>query len=421
VQRAVQLGFLVLAAWLASAASAQPHAGGGAPLSIVVLADGVDVDAKVAALAVEPRFVYRHALRGFSAVLTRDQAAALRADVDVAFVQPDGPVHVFGTDPLEPGEVAPTGIRRIEAATPPVNPNRIQKKGKGKIAVIDSGLDFGHTDLNVADGKDCINAPPAQDDNGHGTFVAGTVGARNTGAGIVGVSPGSKLVAVKVVDASGAGTFASLICGVDWVTANEAQLKITVATFAIGGQGSDDGNCGNSNGDALHKAICASVAAGVTYVVSAGSSAGNFASIVPAAYDEVLTVTAMADLDGIPGGLGGGSDDRVAPFSNFAVSAADQAHTIAGPGVNIFSTWLGNEYRTQSGTSFSAAHVAGVVAICLGHKGMRGRCAGKTPAQIIQQLRADAAAKPPSYGFDGDPNHPMAGRYYGFLVTALPY
>lgn len=409
----------------AAGAPAQADQGPAASSVIVVLADGVDVDAKLAELrrssGLEPRFVYRSALSGFSIELAQGGVGALEADPDVAFVQADGSVRAFGTQPLKPGEQAPTGIRRIEAATPPADPDRIQLKGKGKIAIIDTGVNLGHPDLNAAHGKDCVNAPPADDDNGHGSHIAGTIAAKNTGAGIVGVSPGSKLLAVKVLSGQGTGTFAQIICGVDWITANAARLKITVANVSLGGQGSDDGNCGRTNGDALHLAICNSVAAGVTYVAAAGSSGSDFANLVPASYDEVLTVTAMADSDGIPGGLGGGSDDRVASFSNFAVSVADQNHTIAAPGVNIFSTWLGNEYRTLSGVSFAVAHVTGVVAVCLGHKGAPGRCAHKTPAQVVQQIRADAAAKPPSYGFVGDPHNPFPGKYYGYLVSALPY
>src|SRR4030095_13045736 len=96
--------------------------------------------------------------------------------------------------------------------------------------------------------------------------------------------------------------WSSVICGLDWVTANVATHNIKVANMSLSGAGSDDGNCGNTNNDALHKAICSSVAAGVTYVVAAGNENTNFAGSVPAAYDEVLTVTAVADFNGQPAG-----------------------------------------------------------------------------------------------------------------------
>src|SRR5204862_6830892 len=120
----------------------------------------------------------------------------------------------------------------------------------------------------------------ARDDNGHGTHVAGTIAARNNGAGVVGVAPATKLYAVKVVNAQGSGTDAQVICGIDWVTANAATLGIKVANMSLGGPGADDGNCGNTNADALHRAICNSVAAGVTYVVAAGNSSEDFSADV---------------------------------------------------------------------------------------------------------------------------------------------
>src|SRR5262249_3218141 len=139
-----------------------------------------------------------------------------------------------------------------------------------------------------------------KDGNGHGTHVSGTVGARDNGLGVVGVAPGTPLYAVRVLNNAGSGTWSSVICGVNWVTQNAGTIK--VANMSLGGSGSDDGNCGNSNNDALHKAICGSVAAGVTYVVAAGNDGVDFSGFVPAAYNEVLTVTAMADFNGAHGG-----------------------------------------------------------------------------------------------------------------------
>src|SRR5207253_2233346 len=104
------------------------------------------------------------------------------------------------------------------------------------------------------------------------------------------------------------------------------------------------GACGTRNRDAEHQAICASVAAGVTYVVAAGNGAADFARSIPAAYPEVLTATAMTDTDGLPGGTGAGAtclkgqaDDAYATYSNFAVAPADRAHTIAAPGTCVTS------------------------------------------------------------------------------------
>ena len=103
--------------------------------------------------------------------------------------------------------------------------------------------------------------------------------------------------------------------------------------MSLGGSGSE-GTCTNN---ALHMAICNSVAAGVTYVVAAGNSGADFAGFVPAAFNEVLTVTAAADFNGQPGGGAAATcrsdvDDTAADFSNFTTTtAADAGHTIAGP------------------------------------------------------------------------------------------
>jgi subtilisin family serine protease len=136
----------------------------------------------------------------------------------------------------------------------------------------------------------------------------------------------------------------------------------------------------------------------------------------------------MSDSDGSPGGIGGAPtcragelDDRFASFSNFAGAhdATAQSHTIAGPGVCILSTWLGGGYNTISGTSMATPHVAGVAALCIS----AGACVGTT-SQIVQKLRSDAAAHTtavPTYGFTGDPAHPVKNMYFGYLTWAGAY
>ena len=374
------------------------------------------------------RQVYAHALKGFAARLGEHQLARLRADSSVAFVSPDREVAIASQSPLLPGELAPTGVRRIGAA----DTASAHGASTAAVAVIDTGIDLGHPDLNAVSGKNCTTSrknAPALDDNGHGTHVAGTIGAENGGAGLVGVAPGTKVYAVKVLNASGQGTWSQVICGIDWVTQKAASLNIRVANMSLAGFGFADGVCGNLLGDALNRAICRSTNAGVTYAVAAGNSGQEFSTTVPAAYPEVLTVTAMSDSDGQTGALGGAPtcrtgevDDGYASFSNFAdpTDTGGKAHMVAAPGVCIESSWLGGGYRTASGTSMATPHAAGTVALCMGSGGVPGPCAGLAPADVIRRIRSDAATHSTG-GFTGDPDSPVANRYFGPLVSASAY
>ncbi len=165
------------------------------------------------------------------------------------------------------------------------------------VAVIDGGSGPA-ADLNIVGGKSCTGSRSYDAYNAHGRQVAGVVGAKDDAQGVVGLAPGAPLYSVRVVDSKTA-SLSSLACGIDWVTANAAKVRVANMSLRFANM-SDDGNCGNTNGDVLHMAICRSVAAGVTYVVGAGNETNEFATNVPAAYDEVLTVTALADFDGKP-------------------------------------------------------------------------------------------------------------------------
>jgi subtilisin family serine protease len=347
----------------------------------------------------------------------------------------------------------PTGIDRIDAD------RSTTKAGDGRgtvgvnVAVIDSGIDASHPDLNVVGGVSCVNDKlgPSVDPFGHGTEVAGVLAAADNNLGVVGVAPGARLWSARVVNRDGRSSISDMVCGIDWVTSTRKDVDpgndIAVANMSLGfmtrQQPADDGNCGRTNRDALHLAICNSVAAGTTYVVAGGNSGIDFQSFAPASYDEVLTATAMVDFDGRPGGLVTSlegtcvspqnrpfvTDDGAAFFSNYATLSADQAHAFAAPGGCILTTASPGSAETPgpdryvsdfSGTSASVPHVAGTVALCIAS----GPCAGLTPAEIIGKIGADSrtySAQHPSYGFDGDPLHPISGKYYGYLIRAGLY
>ena len=253
-----------------------------------------------------------------------------------------------------------------------------------------------------------------EDDNGHGTHVAGTAAALDNDIGVVGVAPGARLYAVKVLGKNGSGTLSAVIKGIDWVTQNAGALKIKVANMSLGASGSDDGNCGRSNNDPLHTAICNSVAAGVTYVVSAGNSGADAKNTIPAAYSEAITVTALADTDGKPGGFGPvstyGGDDTFATFSNYGPGV-----DLIAPGVSILSTYLNGGYATLSGTSMAAPHVTGAAALYIAQQNP-----GASPQQVRQALISQG--KPGPWSGDRDAiAEPLVyvGALHDVAVTAI--
>jgi subtilisin family serine protease len=335
---------------------------------VVVLAAGVgDVDATVQVFerrnGVRAGHTYRSALKGFAARLTEAQRAALLRDARVVAVVDDITFTANGQAALAGGESVPAGIRRIRAGS------TTTAAGPGApVAVLDTGIDLKSGDLDARHGVNCVSSTaPAQDDHGHGTHVAGTIAARNGGTGVVGVAPGTTMYSVKVLNARKTGTLSQVLCGIDWVTRNAAALGIRVANMSLSAAGSDDGRCGEVDRDVQHQAICRSVAAGVTYVAATGNAGRDMATTVPAAYREVLAVSAANDADGLPGAKATQfacktteRDDRAATYANFATTPAAQAHLVAAPGTCVVSTKLGG------GTTGDDRHEHGLAARCRG-------------------------------------------------------
>jgi len=370
---------------------------------IVVLNDSVaDPDAVeeelVGRVRAERFLSYRHALRGFSARLSPEAVIELENDPRVAFVSEDRVVSIVEREDLrtnreprtetergadvEADRSAPT--RRPDSSTEPTSSatqvlptgvDRINAENKANngagvhVAVIDTGISLDHPDLknNIVGGKNCSSGTSYNDGNGHGTHVAGTIAALDNSIGVVGVAPEAKLWAVRVLNNSGTGSWSTVICGLDFVASKGPANggPITVANMSLGGGGTSDNNCGFSNNDALHKAVCRVRDAGVTLVVAAGNSNADATKSVPAAYnDAVITVSALVDSNGTSGGGGPstsyGADDTFASFSNWGAPV-----DIGAPGVNIYSTWLKKGYKSISGTSMASPHAAGAAALYL--------------------------------------------------------
>jgi subtilisin family serine protease len=196
----------------------------------------------------------------------------------------------------------------------------------------------------------------SEDGNGHGTHVAGTVGANDNGSGVVGVAPGVRVWAVKVCKNGGICMTGDIAAGFDWVAARKADFKSYVAggvNFASANmsisKSDKDTACNTGSVPAVQRAICGAVDEGVVVVIAAGNDGRE-----KKAYPEAVAVSALADFDGKEGGKGSptcrsDTDDRLASFSNYGPSV-----DIAAPGVCITSTWKGGKYNTISGTSMAA-------------------------------------------------------------------
>jgi subtilisin family serine protease len=287
---------------------------------------------------------YSAALTGFAAKgLSPEQVRQIEKDPRVDYVEQDQVVALApppgkgpggGDDGGSSGQVTPYGTTRVGG---PVD-------GSGLTAwVLDTGIDLDHPDLNVntqlsttvfTSGKD---SKSADDGNGHGTHVAGTIGALDNSTGTVGVAAGASVVAVKVLNKRGSGSYSGIIDGVDYVAANASSGD--VANMSLGG----------GTSDALDAAVKNLADQGVLVALAAGNSGddANLSSPARVEYPGVFTVSAMDDTD------------TFASFSNFGNPPIE----FASPGVDVESTYLDGGYSTLSGTSMASPHVAGILLV----------------------------------------------------------
>jgi subtilisin family serine protease len=279
-----------------------------------------------------PEHVYADAIRGFSAFMSEADALAIAADPSVEYVEEDSIMETVVTQ-----SNATWGLDRIDQRNRPLNGTyTYTSTGSGVTAyVIDTGIRQTHTQFGgrAVHGFTAINDGRGSTDcNGHGTHVAGTVGASTYG-----VAKAVRLVAVRVLSCSGSGSTSGVIAGVNYVTGNHSAGAPAVANMSLGGGASSS----------LDTAVNNSISDGVTYAVAAGNSNTNAANFSPARVANAITVGSST------------STDARSSFSNFG-SVVD----IFAPGSSITSAWSTSNtaIRTISGTSMATPHVAGVAA-----------------------------------------------------------
>ncbi|MCB2204572.1 S8 family serine peptidase [bacterium] len=310
---------------------------------------------------------YHHAIKGFAATIPPQAVEGIRHNPNVAIVEPDGIVSKNGTQNNPPS----WGLDRIDQRYLPLdNTYNYPNQGEDVTAyIIDTGIRFDHQEYNgrAFSGWDFVqNDNDASDCDGHGTHVAGTVGGTT-----VGVAKKVTLIAVRVLNCQGSGTWSGVVAGVDWVTANASGPS--VANMSLGG----------GYFSIINTAVENSIAAGVVYAVSAGNSNANACNYSPASAPNALTVGATTSSDGR------------SYFSNYG-SCVD----VFAPGSSIRSSTMNStsSYANWSGTSMASPHVAGVAALYLSSN------PNATPAQVNAAIVNGATSGVVSNPGSGSPN-----------------
>lgn len=365
-----------------------------APQTHVVVLDASVADvagtaqalAATAGLSVER--VYEHALKGFTVTGSSRVIQALELSPLVSYVEADRTFTVTA-------QSTPFGVDRIDADALGVGSGITTNVD---IAVIDTGIDATHPDLNVFRHVNCQGLlgllagngckTGGSDDNGHGTHVSGTAAAKDNNDSVVGVAPGARLWGVKVLGGVlGTGSTSDVIAGIDYVAANANEIE--VANMSLGGSG---------RSQATDDAIAGATAAGVVVVVAAGNDSADANGFTPANSPKAVTVSAITDLDGRPGALAGGNcsggDDSFASYSNYG-SVVD----IAAPGSCVVSTANGGGTTSLSGTSMASPHVAGAAALYIARNSVAK--SGNRRNAVLSGLLSTSVSQGSACGFTG--------------------
>jgi subtilisin family serine protease len=322
------------------------------------------------------------ALKGYAVRANAEQVRAIREDPRVRFVEPNGRVSIVATQSPVPS----WGLDRIDQVSLPLSGGyTYANNGAGVHAyIIDTGIRETHTEFTGRIGNhfDAVTAGgTANDGNGHGTHVAGTVGGT-----LHGVAKGVTLHAVRVLDASGSGTWAQVISGINWVAAN--RIQPAVANMSIGG----------GLNSAVNTATTGLVNTGGVFTAVASGNGDIFGNPLdacnqsPASTPEATTVNASQ------------INDSRASFSNYGVCT-----DIFAPGVNITSAWNTSNTATNtiSGTSMATPHVTGAGAL------YRSANPSQTPAQVDAALKANAALNKITNPLAGTPNRLLNIQFIG--------
>ena len=259
--------------------------------------------------------------------IPENEIQKVKGNPNVSFIEEDGSIHGLN-------QVIPWGVSSVNATS--VFTKEVYGSGV-KIGILDTGIDYLHEDLNVSGGISFVEgSPDFYDDNGHGTHVAGIIGALNNSIGVAGVAPKANLYAIKVLDKNENGNYSDVISGIDWAISNGMDL----INMSFGG---------DTPSQSLQIAVDKAYSAGILLVSSSGNNGDNKNGSItyPAALSSVIAVGAVNE------------QNKRASFSSVGKELE-----IMAPGVNIESTYPGG-YITLSGTSMAAAYVTGVAALVL--------------------------------------------------------